>query len=224
MTVKIFGVSIKISKEHMVIAFLVLALVFLYIGFILWKSGEDIIVQTNAGKGDIELSVGDNKKEEKTEDFIKVHIKGCVNNPGVITLKRGQILKEAIEAAGGISAQADIDNINLVYKLNYNQAVRILSREETRANGETGPASGADIITDSGAAVEEESVQDGKININSATIEVLKTLPEVGPSKAEKIVVYREQNGAYKSIEDIMNVSGIKEATFSKIKDLIKVE
>ena len=69
MTVKIFGVSIKISKEHMVIAFLVLALVFLYIGFILWKSGEDIIVQTNAGKGDIELSVGDNKKEEKTEDL-----------------------------------------------------------------------------------------------------------------------------------------------------------
>ena len=225
LNITLFGVRIKISKEYLVVAAIFLVLVFVYVGYRIHISGNDIVFETSANNGGLNVKVNGEKKEE--DDNISIHIDGCVKNPGVVTIKRGEILQEAMTAAGGHTENADIKNINLAYKLNYNQKVTILSEGETiKVEGDNSAGEGAVITKDSGAAVviNDNVASNGLININSATVDMLQILPGIGPSTAEDIVIYRERQGAFKTIEDIMNVPGIKEGRFSNIKNLIKVD
>jgi competence protein ComEA len=145
--------------------------------------------------------------EEETV-YIYVDIKGQVMHPGVYKLKQYARIYEIIEKAGGFTVEADQNTINLSKIMKDQDVVYIPSKAEMYPR--------VDETT-------EDSQNLGVININTATKEVLETLPGIGPSTAQSIIDYRENIGLFETIEDIMNVSGIGESTFNDIKDSIKV-
>ncbi len=164
----------------------------------------------------------------ETEEKIIIHVTGAVKTPGIVKLDDGSRIEDAIEAAGGLTEDADISNVNLAYVLDDGTKIKIPSLSDEDINNEE------DIITDeSGEGIIEEidstsssnsQNSTSNININKATEAELDTLPGIGPSLASKIIEYREQNGKFSSIEDIKNVSGIGDSKFEEIKDLISVK
>lgn len=151
---------------------------------------------------------------------IIVDVEGAVNVPGVHRLPAGALLDDAVAAAGGLMPEADLDRvareINRADKLKAHQKIYIpFVGERTLAN-----TFGAAAGTASGTG----STEGGElINLNTATEEELDTLPGVGPSTAQKIIAYREENGGFSSVEQLNDVSGIGDATFEKLKDLVTV-
>lgn len=139
---------------------------------------------------------------------IRVHVSGAVRQPDVYELPPGSIVKDAIEAAGGPASDADLDGVNLAVELRDQQQVYVPRQ------GEVAPMAPA--VGGGGAPA-------GPVNINTATAAELEALSGVGPKTAEAIVEYREANGPFESIEDIVNVPGIGEGTFEKIRDKITV-
>lgn len=167
----------------------------------------DSVISTSDEAGSHFDSSDDSTKDDSNTD-IYVHICGAVINPGVYQVPAGTRVYQALELAGGSSDDAYLSGINLADKLADGQKVYI------PAEGEN--AEGI-LSTDSG------DVQSVMININTASEAELMTLPGIGQSRAKDIINYRVKNGLFESIDDIMKVSGIKEAAFEKIKDLIKV-
>ena len=167
----------------------------------------DSVISTSDGAGSHFDSSDDSTKDDSNTD-IYVHICGAVINPGVYQVPAGTRVYQALELAGGSSDDAYLSGINLADKLADGQKVYIPSEGEN--------AEGI-LSTDSGG------VQSVMININTASEAELMTLPGIGQSRAKDIINYRVKNGLFESIDDIMKVSGIKEAAFEKIKDLIKV-
>ena len=162
--------------------------------------------------------------EEKGADYaedqemITVHITGEVNYSGVVVLKAGDRVVDAIEAAGGETAEADLNKLNLAYILNDGEKIYIPNKKQTSENEE--------YIT-SGIGEGISNTNNGetrKININSATSEELTQLPGVGEATANKIISYRQENGKFQNIEDLKNVPGIGDSKFENIKELISVK
>lgn len=136
---------------------------------------------------------------------IGVYVCGEVMSPGIYYFEANARIEDAIEAAGGITVKASLDSMNLAEYLKDCDKVYVPAiGEETGANEET-----------------EEA--DKRVDINKASLDELMTLPGIGQSKAQSIIDYREEHGAYTGIEEIKNISGIKAGVFEKIKDLIKV-
>ncbi|MDD4495000.1 MAG: helix-hairpin-helix domain-containing protein [Eubacteriales bacterium] len=232
MNFSLFGIKVQIKKEFLVVGAAILVIAIMLIGYNLIKKDRGIIIDANANSsGGVNVQVGADDKDDKDDgnadeepDEIKVYVTGCVKKPGVVTLRRGQILEDAIIAAGGATDEADIENINLAYILNYNMMIKIRSiHEKVELEGSNAAGMGVLLVKNSGGAVVAEPTDSKKININSASIAELDTLPGIGEATAEAIVKYREQNGVFKKIEDIMNIPGIKEAKFESIKDFITV-
>lgn len=142
------------------------------------------------------------------QTVIFVYVCGAVNMPGVYELPEGSRLYEAIEAAGGMNEEADKNNSNQAEVLIDAQRVYIPTMEETN---------------NSQASLQMEAVDDGKVELNTASKEELMTLPGIGEAKAASIIKYREQQGRFTSIEDIKQIAGIKEGVFEKIEDKIAV-
>lgn len=168
------------------------------------KYNYDIKNNSNANSKEITVPA-----KEKT---IVVEIKGEVRKPNVYTLSENAIIKDLIEAAGGLTDNADLSNINRAKKLQDHELIYIANKNEISIKETEN--------TNSNISSQESSNK--KININSATLEELKTLNGVGDSKAKSIIEYREQNGSFKSIEDIKNVTGIGEKMFERIKEQIE--
>lgn len=142
----------------------------------------------------------------ETEAVIRVHVCGAVQQEGVYELPAGSRYEQAIQAAGGFSELADRSALNLAAVVSDGEQIRVLTKEEAQA-----------------CRASAEEVSDGRININTASREELMSLPGIGEARAEAIIAYREEHGAFQSIEDIMQVSGIKEGAFEKLKAKIKV-
>lgn len=159
-------------------------------------------------------------KEKLDEKLITVHICGAVNSPGVYKLKSTDRVIDAVVKAGGFSEEASEDALNLASKLSDGCKIYFPTKEEMLL-GE-GPNLDEGFITASNE-VTNENASDTTVNINTASKEKLMTLKGVGESRAQAIIDYREQNGAFNSIEEIMNISGIKAGSFEKIKDNITV-
>ena len=152
-----------------------------------------------------------------TQAPITVHVVGAVVRPGVYSFPEGSRVQDAVTAAGGLLAEADPNLINLAAKLEDGQQLQIPAvGGSIPGAGATSPAPFAVISTPGGTAVNADLV-----NINTATVDQLDTLPGIGPTTAQKIIDYRTQHGPFAKIEDIMNVSGIGPATFDNIKNLI---
>lgn len=146
---------------------------------------------------------------------VRVYVSGAVVRPDVYRLTTGSIVKDAIEVAGGVTGDADLIRINLAQELQDQQQIYVPRVGEEEAPP---PVTGGESAPPSRFAEPA-----GKININTATTEELDTLPGIGPALAQRIIDYREANGSFKSIEGIIGVSGIGEATLEKIRDLITV-
>ena len=170
--------------------------------------------------GSVETRTADVSLEEiEDETYIVVHLCGAVNNPGVYELSYDSRVIDGIIKAGGFREDAGENALNLAMPLTDGSKVYIPTVEEEAAVG----GSGEDWVV-AGMEVSEKSEEDSdKVNINTAGIDKLITLPGIGESRAKAIIAYREEKGAFKNTEDIMNVSGIKEASYSKIKDYIRV-
>ena len=151
------------------------------------------------------------ESESKTT-MIMVDIGGAVNDPMVAELEEGSRVEDAINAAGGVTEDADLTEINRAAFLEDGDKILIPEKQDVELNDISN-------ATDGSAKGSYTPYSDGKININTAGSEELQTLDGVGPVTAEKIIDYRESNGRFKDIEDIKNVSGIGEKTFEKLKD-----
>ena len=162
--------------------------------------------------------------------LVYIHVCGLVSTPGVYGLPAGSRVYEAIEAAGGFSEAAVPDYLNLAQVLEDGMKIQVPDREqaeEWKARGltQSGISAGAvsaGVQTPGGTGTGEGGAK-AMVNLNTASKEELMTLRGIGESRAEDIIHYREAFGGFRSIEDIMNVSGIKNAAFEKIKDSITV-
>jgi len=145
-----------------------------------------------------------------TDKPIVVHITGAVPRPGVYALPQGARIQDGISAAGGFLAEAEKTNINLAQNLEDGEKLDIPFVE------------GASPVLAT-PVPEVVSATSELVNINTASIAELDTLPGIGPTTAQKIIDYRDQNGPFLSTEDIINVSGIGPASYERLKDLISV-
>lgn len=155
-----------------------------------------------------------------TKAPIAVHVIGAVPRPGLYEFAEGARVQDAIDASGGLLASADISRINLAALLEDGQQLSIPYK-----SGQEPQQEDDDSLVLPGATATKspsESNQD-LININTATAAELDVLPGIGPTIAQRIVDYREENGPFDAIEDIMKVSGVGPSTFDQIKDLITV-
>jgi len=144
-----------------------------------------------------------------------VHICGEVVSPGVYELKEGSRVFQAIEKAGGVTDQAAAEYLNMAEQVKDGMKIVVPGKEEVEAAKARG-----EISLQADASL---NVQKTKVNLNTATKEELMTLRGVGEAKAADIIKYRESHGGFQKIEDIMKISGIKDAAFQKIKDDITV-
>lgn len=190
-------------------------------GFIIFV----IIIGVVSSKEDAELLQVTNDeiiKQEMLEapsgeiEKIYVHIIGAVNLPGVIVAPKGVRLYEIVELAGGLKEDADEALINLASKVEDGDKIIIPYKENTSTNNSNKRIN--ELYEDS------MSHDSGKININTAGVEELKTLAGIGQSTAEKIINYRNEVSKFQRIEDIKNVSGIGDSKFNSIKDEIVVK
>jgi competence protein ComEA len=150
-------------------------------------------------------------------DKIVIYICGAVRNPGVYELETDSRIYQAVEAAGGFLEEAAPEAVNQARKLSDEEEIYIPTKEEFEKSDS---AAGTDQLQ----SQESETISDGKVNLNTADLEQLMTLSGIGQTRAEAILAYREEHGGFSSVEEIMNVQGIKEGTFAKIKDEIVVE
>jgi competence protein ComEA len=149
-----------------------------------------------------------------TAALLRVYVTGAVAHPDVYRLPPGSIVKDAIQAAGGASGEADPARVNLAQELRDQQQVvvpRVGEPDVAPPAGSTPPGRSGEIPLSA------------KVNINTATADELDTLPGVGATTARRILDYRAAHGPFKSIEDIQQVTGIGDATYQKLKDLITV-
>lgn len=144
------------------------------------------------------------------EQTVFVHVCGAVVNPGVYELPDQSRLFEAITLAGGFLPEADQNCLNLAQLLLDGQQIYVYTIEERQS---------LEMVADSGSVLNANAL----VNINTATVQQLKSIPGIGDSKAQAIVAYREKKGYFDSIEQIKKVEGIKEGLFEKIKDYITV-
>lgn len=159
-----------------------------------------------------------------TAGKIYVHVCGAVKQPGVYALEPESRVYEAVMAAGGFTEEADEDYVNQAQPISDGVKLQIPTREEVATGSVESTAAG---ITGGGnvpATAEPEILQDGRIDINTATEAQLCGIPGIGATRAAAIAAYRQEHGRFDRIEDIMKVNGIKEGTFEKIKDAIKVD
>ena len=139
--------------------------------------------------------------------MIYVHVCGAVNAPGVVEIPEGSRGQTALEAAGGFAEDAAQDAVNLAEVLRDGMQLYFPTREESVS-----------------WAMRQQAESEGVVNLNTAGVESLCTLPGIGEAKAKAIVAYREANGAFERAEDIMRVSGIKESAYNQIKDMVVVQ
>lgn len=201
--------------------------------------GEELKELTDTGSEEIQedkAAAGVTKEEEPEEPLqeemqctddsqeVYVHVCGQVACPGVYLLPAGSRLYEAIEAAGGLSENGAGELLNQAAQIEDGQQIYVPSREEA-AQFQAGQS-----VSNMGEAGQNVSApgasgpsDDGKIDLNRATREQLMTLSGIGEAKADSIIAYREVHGGFRKIEELMEVDGIKEGVFNKVKDQIKV-
>ena len=224
----------NLNKKKRIIIGVIAIIIIGYICYYVYAKDEN---KNTEFENNLEI---ENPKDENNEidENIIVHISGAVNKEGVIQLKMNSRISDAIEMAGGLRDNANTKNINLAYKLEDGMKIYIPTIEEQEnktdidkniTDNEGKENLTNDFVTTSSGTSDSNSqnVQNEqivKVNINSATQEQLESLPGIGPSTANKIINYRNENGKFNKIEDIKEVSGIGDAKFNKLKEFITVK
>lgn len=148
---------------------------------------------------------------------MKVYVTGAVVKPGVYSLPPGNRVSDAVDAAGGATADARLESINLALRVQDEGHYHIPKIGETASiDSTTGDANSGFQV----GGTDSPGLCEGLIDINSAAAELLESLPNIGQVRAAAVVSYREANGGFKSLEDVTNVSGIGPATYEAIREL----
>lgn len=211
--------NFNFSKDKILIGIAIIVLA----GFGYYKSNSDNLnnnqIQTLV---DTKSTESINEKSEKNtqnrEDnsTTMCQIDGCVNKPGVYSFKKDDRIKDIVELAGGFTQDADTKSVNLAMKLKDEMKIHIPSKTETLKT-QNNDRQSSDIVTI------KDNNSSSLVNINTADSNKLQTLPGIGPSKAKKIIEFREKN-QFKKIEEIKNVDGIGDKTFESLKSLITID
>ena len=138
------------------------------------------------------------------DESVVVYVTGAVLHPGVYEVGGNMRVSDAIEAAGGFKNNAAADYLNLAAQLSDGEKITVPTKKEAKA-------------------LNKDADESHLVNINTAAKEELMTLPGIGESKADAIIAYRQENGGYRNIEELMQISGIKEGVYSKISEYITV-
>ncbi|MGE5472940.1 MAG: helix-hairpin-helix domain-containing protein [Ignavibacteriales bacterium] len=244
----------NISRKNIIIAAIILLLVIVSAGYGIFKntSSNQIVVETEdpMKKGSTNLTEEDNGvKEGQNADIFFIHVIGAVNNPGLVKIPLGSRISDALQAAGGVKTDADLEMVNIAYKLEDGQQVYIPSKAEVKGIKTSGKnntkissnnlkkpvlgtnstdSSGVKTVSNTAGGVKDDQLNDaisnkGCVNINTAGIAELDTLPGIGPSTAQKIIDYRSISGRFKSTQDIMKVKGIGKTKYEKLKNNISI-
>ena len=214
--INIYRKYIEKNKKYIIIALL---FIFLIIGIIIVKQFDTEEKESLELISIEEETEQDNKSIEEEEDYkIVVHITGEVEKEGIIEIKEGGRISDAIDAAGGLTKEADLERVNLAYELEDGQKIYIPNKNDKDIEEYVTEGVEDIVLPD-----EISNMGDGLININKADLEELQELDGIGEALAENIIAYRENNGKFKDIEDIKNVSGIGDSKYEKIKDSIKI-
>jgi competence protein ComEA len=178
-------------------------------------------------KTDNELHTGDRKEpgleryddieDDLEEPMIYVHLCGAVVNPDVYKVKTGTRLVELIDIAGGLIPEAADDYVNQALTTEDGQRIYIPTKDELKSLGVTDYVAG----DNNGQAIDNAN---NRVNINTADKTELMSLPGIGEAKANSIIEYRKKNGSFKTVADLMNISGIKEGLFTQIEDLVTIK
>ncbi len=210
-----------------------------FIGVYIYNYNNDNKSITTNSNNKVLVSKTEESKENEKKSTVFVDVKGAVNTPGVYEIEEGKRIIDAINLAGGLSDNANTVNINLSKKVNDEMYIIVYTKNEiynynkkndtlndiTCASNECvcPDASNDACIKKSTSKNNTEAKLSGKVSINLASKEELMTLSGVGESKANAIISYRQENGNFKALEDIKNVSGIGDALYEKIKDNISL-
>lgn len=217
-----------INKKQKIVLIIIISIITLgvaYYAYIMKTNDEFDMEEQN-------LLIEESKREENSEikeenTKIVVHVSGAVNNEGIVELDKNSRVADAIEAAGGVSQNAYMKDINLASILEDGMKVYIPTNEEVEKQKENSnyiSNANTDIIAKNSQENKTGAIKtNSKVNINTATKEELDTLPGIGESTANKIINYRKENGNFKSIDEIKEVSGIGDSKFEQIKDLIEI-
>jgi competence protein ComEA len=151
-----------------------------------------------------------------TGSVLVVHVAGAVHRPGVVELRGGDRVADALEAAGGATTDASLSSLNLARPLVDGEQVLVPTVAEEEAAGAVGAEGG-------GAAAGASELPDGRLDLNAASPAELEELPGVGPVLAARIVAHREEHGPFSDAAQLREVSGIGEATWASLRDLVGV-
>ena len=206
---------IEFIKQRKIVI-IICILVIILVG---WKIYDSSNFETEEENQVFDSSTQESKTEDE-EELVIVHVTGEVKKPGVVRVKEGSRVEDIVKAAGGLTENADISNINLAYVVEDGTKIRIPSTDDEKQEEYITQSIGEGIIMQE----ESNNSRSSIVNINTANETELEELPGIGASIAGRIIEYRNKNGKFKSIEDIKNVTGIGENKFKKIKDYIKVK
>lgn len=209
------------SKQKTAIIIAAVIVVGIFIFYMSTKTKESDYSTINEITEQETEEVEEETEEKEVPKEIVVHITGAVQNEGIVKLKEGSRIIDAVEAAGGMTSDANLKMINLAYAIRDGQKIyipRVSDLEEgVEISGDTG------IYGTMDTEMQIDSNANTKININTANKNQLTSITGIGESTANKIIQYREKNGKFKNIEEIKNVSGIGELKYNNIKDYICV-
>lgn len=211
-----------LNKKQKIIFIVIGTLMVMFIGYYIIKKQDDYKYKEIETIIEEDSAANAVNYEEKIEDTsIIVHVTGAIKKDGIIEVKQGDRIADVIEKAGGITEEADLSKVNLAYKVSDGQKIYIPSINEKDL--QTGTEEYITNEAGKNIIVEEEETNKEKVNINTATQTELETLSGIGPSTALKIINYRNENGKFKTKEDIKNVPGIGEQKYESIKENINI-
>ncbi|MBP1914845.1 helix-hairpin-helix domain-containing protein [Lederbergia galactosidilytica] len=198
------------KHKHMMIVLVIAIIILLLVLFRFQQKDEVAVTEPIWMEAESEQLEKEKQDIKTTPEKIFIDLKGAIKKPGLYEVEEGERVYDVVEKAGGLLKTADEKQINFAMKL-YDEMVIYIPEIN-----ELGPE-----VSYPG---EMNSNNDEKVNINQADAAELETLPGIGPSKAATIIQYREENGSFKEIEELMNISGIGEKTFEKLKEQIRTQ
>ncbi len=210
----------NLNKKQKIIFIIIIFFMVSIIVYYIYSSINNFESESSMQNDTSDFSASEDVKNEISEDSEKdeilIHISGSVKNEKVISLPEGSRIQDAINAAGGLTDEADLTNINLAYILEDGEKIYIPKKgEQTDENVDN---------SNSSLSKNSNSSKQIKVNINKASQEELEKISGIGPSTALKIINYRKENGKFTSKEDIKNVPGIGDIKYENIKDYIYVK
>ncbi|NQK45704.1 ComEA family DNA-binding protein [Streptococcus suis] len=179
------------------------------------QTGLTDFPQTEQTLSSQEQTDGSSTASSEEPSQLVVDVKGAVEKPGLYTLEAGARVNDAVEAAGGLTSQADPKSVNLAQKLSDEAVVYVASKDENIS-----------VVTSTTAssAMSQDEKNTSLVNLNTATEADLQTISGIGAKRAADIIAYRGANGGFKSVDDLNNVSGIGDKTMESIRPYVTVE